>query len=83
MLSRYTYVESKLNDKAVSELSIEERIQLNAYRRAWYVLWLFVGTVTILIWAAVVCFVVQKGHSPTSKPYDNIVLNSNGGEGTD
>uniref|UniRef100_A0A915E0S9 Uncharacterized protein n=1 Tax=Ditylenchus dipsaci TaxID=166011 RepID=A0A915E0S9_9BILA len=35
MLSRYTLVESKINDQAVSELSMEERIQLNAYRRAW------------------------------------------------
>lgn len=28
MLSRYTLVESKLNDKAVSELTAEERIQV-------------------------------------------------------
>ena len=63
----------------MSELSVEERIQLNAYRRAWYVLWVFVGAVTLLIWLGVVCFVMQKGHSPTSKPYDNIVLNT--GEG--
>lgn len=29
MLSRYTLVESKLNEKTVSELLIEERIQVN------------------------------------------------------
>ncbi|KAI1712156.1 carboxylesterase family domain-containing protein [Ditylenchus destructor] len=75
MLSKYTMLESKSNDKDVSELTMEERIQLNAYRRAWYVLWLFVGIVALLIWLLIICFVCHKGHSPTSKTYDNIIVN--------
>ena len=75
MLARYTVAETKSNAEQASELTVEERLQLNAYRRAWYVLWLFVGAAALLVWLLICCFVVQKGRSPTSKPYDNIVVN--------
>ncbi|CAD5228856.1 unnamed protein product [Bursaphelenchus okinawaensis] len=75
MLAKYTLSESPLSDEEVSELTVEERKQLNAYRRAWWGLWVFVIAVAVIIWVAIICFVVKKGKSPTSKPYDNIVVN--------
>lgn len=75
MLAKYTVAEAKSSADQVSELTAEERLQLNAYKRAWLVLWLFIGCVVILVWVLVICFVVHKGRSPTSKPYDNIVVN--------
>lgn len=58
-----------------AELTNEERVQLAAYRRSWYALWVLVGVLALVIWSIVIYFVVKKGRSPRSKPYDNIVVN--------
>ncbi|KAI6244222.1 Hydrolase [Aphelenchoides fujianensis] len=75
MLSQYTLADSPLSKEEVSDLTAEERLQLSAYRRAWTALWLFVIFVALFIWTFICCFVFQKGRSPTSKPFDNLVLN--------
>uniref|UniRef100_A0A914BVG4 Carboxylesterase type B domain-containing protein n=1 Tax=Acrobeloides nanus TaxID=290746 RepID=A0A914BVG4_9BILA len=75
MFTKYMLTERKPEDEVVSELTLEERIQLNAYRRAWWALWLLVVAIGVLIWGCVICFVFHKRHSPTAKTYDNIVVN--------
>uniref|UniRef100_A0A914Y6W7 Carboxylesterase type B domain-containing protein n=1 Tax=Panagrolaimus superbus TaxID=310955 RepID=A0A914Y6W7_9BILA len=75
MLSRYTVVEHFDSEETLTELSAEERIQLNAYRRAWYALWVLIIAIGILIWLCVICIVCQKGGRVIAKPYDNIVIN--------
>ena len=49
-------------------------LQLSAYRRAWWALWLLVAVLAIVIWGIVIYAVVSKGSSPRNKPYDNIVI---------
>jgi hypothetical protein len=79
-LARYTnrvdgeYEMSDDEDRAA--LNAEERLQLDAYKRAWYTLWLLVGTLAVVIWIVVLCLVVRKCRSPRAKPYDNIVVSS-------
>ncbi|KAI6210836.1 Hydrolase [Aphelenchoides besseyi] len=74
MLAKYSLSESPLTEEEVSELTAEERLQLSAYKRGWTVLWLFVAATAILIWSLIICCVFHKSRSPTSKPYENIVL---------
>ncbi|KJH40963.1 Carboxylesterase [Dictyocaulus viviparus] len=57
-----------------ADLTNEERVQLSAYRRAWWALWLLVAVLAIIIWGIVIYAVVSKGSKPRSKPYDNIVI---------
>ncbi|VDL70649.1 unnamed protein product [Nippostrongylus brasiliensis] len=57
-----------------ADLTNEERVQLSAYRRAWWALWLLVAVLAIVIWGIVIYAVVSKGTSPRNKPYDNIVI---------
>ncbi|MCP9262876.1 Acetylcholinesterase [Dirofilaria immitis] len=57
------------------ELTADERLQLAAYRRAWWALWLLVGMIAFVIWITVICVVVTRCHSPRAKPYNNIVVN--------
>ncbi|EJW80070.1 hypothetical protein WUBG_09021 [Wuchereria bancrofti] len=57
------------------ELTADERLQLAAYRRAWWALWLLVGMIALVIWISVICVVVTRCHSPRAKPYNNIVVN--------
>uniref|UniRef100_A0A0N5AKE3 COesterase domain-containing protein n=1 Tax=Syphacia muris TaxID=451379 RepID=A0A0N5AKE3_9BILA len=61
--------------KEVDELSSEERIQLAAYRRAWWALWILVALIGLIIWVCIIFIVVKKCRSPRAKPYDNIVFN--------
>ncbi|VDK69598.1 unnamed protein product [Litomosoides sigmodontis] len=57
------------------ELSADERLQLAAYRRAWWALWLLVGMIALVIWISVICVVATRCHSPRAKPYNNIIVN--------
>uniref|UniRef100_A0A1I7XH09 COesterase domain-containing protein n=1 Tax=Heterorhabditis bacteriophora TaxID=37862 RepID=A0A1I7XH09_HETBA len=57
-----------------ADLTNEERVQLGAYRRAWWALWLLVAVLAVLIWSIVIYAVVTRGTSPRNKPYDNIVV---------
>uniref|UniRef100_A0A0N5DCK8 COesterase domain-containing protein n=1 Tax=Thelazia callipaeda TaxID=103827 RepID=A0A0N5DCK8_THECL len=57
------------------ELTDEERLQLSAYRRAWWALWLLVAMIAFVIWISVICIVVTRCRSPRAKPYNNIVVN--------
>lgn len=75
MLARYTLVEHYDNEETVTELTAEERIQLNAYRRAWYTLWILVVGIGILLWVCIICIACNKGGRVIAKPYDNIVIN--------
>ncbi|ETN74370.1 Carboxylesterase [Necator americanus] len=74
LISRHV---SAIGDTVVdpdADLSNEERVQLSAYRRAWWALWLLVAVLAIVIWGIVIYAVVSKGSSPRNKPYDNIVI---------
>ncbi|CAB3399435.1 unnamed protein product [Caenorhabditis bovis] len=59
-----------------ADLTNEERVQLSAYRRSWYALWVLVIILSILIWAFVAYCTYQKSQSGRSKPYDNILLSN-------
>ncbi|KAK0404310.1 hypothetical protein QR680_017390 [Steinernema hermaphroditum] len=75
MLSEYSLIEkSLLKDHSVS-LSSEDRIQLNAYRRAWYALWLLVAIIGALVWITICYLVINKSQRFSTKPYDNIIVN--------
>ncbi|CEF69982.1 Carboxylesterase, type B domain-containing protein [Strongyloides ratti] len=77
MLAEYVKKESKVVDEPLTALNIEERIQLNAYRRAWVALWVFVIVVALLIWLCIICIFFNKSRHGifTSRPYDNIIIN--------
>ncbi|KHN74908.1 Acetylcholinesterase [Toxocara canis] len=74
LLEEYT-IREKGTPKNIDELTNEERLQLSAYRRAWWALWLLVAAIALVIWLSVICIVVTRCHSPRAKPYDNIVVN--------
>ncbi|VDD91487.1 unnamed protein product, partial [Enterobius vermicularis] len=61
--------------KETEDLSSEERLQLAAYRRAWWALWVLVALIGLSIWGCIIFIVVKKCRSPRAKPYDNIVFN--------
>uniref|UniRef100_A0AC35TNQ4 COesterase domain-containing protein n=1 Tax=Rhabditophanes sp. KR3021 TaxID=114890 RepID=A0AC35TNQ4_9BILA len=76
LLSNYIVNVPILTDDHSSALSNEERIQLNAYRRAWLALWVLVIAIGALLWTWIVCLVIQKRRpSSSSRPYDNIIIN--------
>uniref|UniRef100_A0A183CF31 COesterase domain-containing protein n=1 Tax=Globodera pallida TaxID=36090 RepID=A0A183CF31_GLOPA len=78
MLSKYQLADAsgRANEQAVNELTYEERVQLRAYKRAWYALWAFVFAIAVLIWLIIVCAVCHwsRRHNGRSA-YDNIVVN--------
>ncbi|KAL3122269.1 hypothetical protein niasHT_000100 [Heterodera trifolii] len=78
MLSKYQMADpsGRANEQAVNELTYEERVQLRAYKRAWYALWAFVFAIALLIWLLIVCAVCHwsRRHNGRSA-YDNIVVN--------
>ncbi|VDM22432.1 unnamed protein product [Wuchereria bancrofti] len=57
------------------ELTADGRLQLAAYRHAWWALWPLVGMIALVIWISVICMVVTRCHSPRAKQYNNIVVN--------
>uniref|UniRef100_A0A0K0DD19 COesterase domain-containing protein n=1 Tax=Angiostrongylus cantonensis TaxID=6313 RepID=A0A0K0DD19_ANGCA len=80
---KFWNVEAELISRHVSERDItdpdadltnEERVQLSAYRRAWWALWLLVAVLAIITWGIVIYAVISKGNKPSNKPYDNIVI---------
>uniref|UniRef100_A0A7E4V895 COesterase domain-containing protein n=1 Tax=Panagrellus redivivus TaxID=6233 RepID=A0A7E4V895_PANRE len=75
MLSRYVPASEDTVEQIETALSTEERIQLNAYRRAWYALWILVISLGFLIWLALICVVFHRCERTMAKPYDNIVIN--------
>lgn len=58
-------------------LTDDERVQLAAYKRAWWALWILVAAVAFVLWTIIICMVAQKCISAKSKPYKNIIV-SNG-----
>ncbi|VDO89698.1 unnamed protein product, partial [Heligmosomoides polygyrus] len=74
MISRHVAGDGETVADPDADLSNEERVQLSAYRRAWWALWLLVAVLAIVIWGIVIYAVVSKGSSPRNKPYDNIVI---------
>ncbi|CAJ0565826.1 unnamed protein product, partial [Mesorhabditis spiculigera] len=57
-----------------ADLTNEERVQLGAYRRAWWALWVLVIILAVVIWGIVAYCILRKQCSVRSKPYDNIVV---------
>ncbi|KAK6045130.1 hypothetical protein COOONC_17366 [Cooperia oncophora] len=74
LISRHATSEGEVPVDPDADLTNEERVQLSAYRRAWWALWLLVAVLAIVIWGIVIYVVVSKGSSPRNKPYDNIVI---------
>ncbi|CAK5119114.1 unnamed protein product [Meloidogyne enterolobii] len=76
MLSKYQLADavSRANEQAASELTWEERMQLRAYKRAWYALWVFVFAIAVIIWLIIVCAVCHWSRTHSDKAYDNIVI---------
>ncbi|KAF8386765.1 hypothetical protein PRIPAC_75907 [Pristionchus pacificus] len=64
----------RLTIDPASELTNEERVELSAYRRAWWALWVLVGVLAFLLWSFVIYIALKKSRAPRSKPYDNIVV---------
>lgn len=58
-------------------LTDEERLQLNAYKRAWWALWLLVAAIALLLWTIVICMVARKCMTTRSKPYHTPIIVSN------
>lgn len=74
MISKYVAKDGEVNVDPDADLTNEERVQLSAYRRSWYALWVLVCILTTLIWATVAYFAFRKSKSTRSRPYDNILL---------
>ncbi|KIH60158.1 hypothetical protein ANCDUO_09594 [Ancylostoma duodenale] len=74
LISRHVAAEGDPAADPDADLSNEERVQLSAYRRAWWALWLLVAMLAIVVWGIVIYAVASKGTSPRNKPYDNIVI---------
>ncbi|PAV78564.1 hypothetical protein WR25_09582 [Diploscapter pachys] len=74
MMSKFIPKDSGTVVDPASELTNEERVQLSAYRRAWWALWLLVAALAIIIWSIVIYLVFKKGTSPRAQPYDNILI---------
>ncbi|KAK6030425.1 Carboxylesterase [Ostertagia ostertagi] len=74
LISRHAAHEGEVPVDPDADLTNEERVQLSAYRRAWWALWLLVAVLAIVVWGIVIYAVVSKGSSPRNKPYDNIVI---------
>ncbi|RCN43918.1 hypothetical protein ANCCAN_10119 [Ancylostoma caninum] len=74
LISRHVAADGDAGADPDADLSNEERVQLSAYRRAWWALWLLVAMLAIVVWGIVIYAVVSKGTSPRNKPYDNIVI---------
>ncbi|TKR80858.1 hypothetical protein L596_014850 [Steinernema carpocapsae] len=75
MLSEYSLIEKSMLKELSASLSSEDRIQLNAYRRAWYALWLLVAIIGALVWITICYLVINKSQRFSTKPYDNIIVN--------
>ncbi|VDM59419.1 unnamed protein product [Angiostrongylus costaricensis] len=73
LISRHVSERDVITDPDVG-LTNEERVQLSAYRRAWWALWLLVAVLAIITWGIVIYAVISKGNKPSNKPYDNIVI---------
>lgn len=73
-LEKFALREKKGSPALSEELTAEERLQLSAYRRAWWALWLLVAMIALVIWISVICIVVTRCRSPRAKPYNNIVV---------
>lgn len=61
-------------DHRPSALTEEERIQLAAYKKAWWALWILVAAIAVVLWTIVICLVAQKCLSARSGPYKNIIV---------
>ncbi|EYC43362.1 hypothetical protein Y032_0496g2483 [Ancylostoma ceylanicum] len=68
------YIDSALHYITSFSRKYTGYLQLSAYRRAWWALWLLVAMLAIVVWGIVIYAVVSKGTSPRNKPYDNIVI---------
>uniref|UniRef100_A0A915JX95 Carboxylesterase type B domain-containing protein n=1 Tax=Romanomermis culicivorax TaxID=13658 RepID=A0A915JX95_ROMCU len=62
------------DNRTAAPLSDDERIQLAAYKRAWWALWILVAAVAFVLWIIVICMVAQKCISAKSRPYKNIIV---------
>lgn len=71
------YVNLAQEDGSLKPLDDEERIQMNAYRRAWYALWILVAAIGLLLWTIIICLVARKCINERSKPYNNIIVTNN------
>ncbi|KRX80648.1 Acetylcholinesterase [Trichinella nativa] len=52
----------------------EEQLQLAAFRRAWWALWVLVAAIAFLLWIIIICLVTQKCLDVRSRHYKNIIV---------
>lgn len=74
LITRYVSKDSETDLDPDADLTNEERVQLSAYRRSWYALWVLVIILSLLIWAFVGYCAYYKSKSPRNRPYDNILI---------
>ncbi|CDW54715.1 carboxylesterase family protein [Trichuris trichiura] len=55
-------------------LNVDEQLQLAAFRRAWWALWVLVAGIAVFLWIVIVCLVTQKCLDFRSRHYKNIIV---------
>ncbi|VDP07195.1 unnamed protein product [Soboliphyme baturini] len=56
------------------ELTEDERLQLAAFKRAWWALWVLVAGIAFLLWTIIICIIAQKCLDAHSKHYKNVIV---------
>ncbi|CAI4233294.1 unnamed protein product [Auanema sp. JU1783] len=74
LISKYVPKDMEAAVDPDAELSNEERVQLSAYRRAWWALWILVVFLAIIIWGIIIYCIIKNGSTSSNNKYDNIVL---------
>jgi len=74
--SLFDYVSMNSSESSFcAPLSVEERQQLEAFRKAWWALWILVGTIAFVLWTVVVCILTKRWiNAQNPRPYTNIVV---------
>ncbi|CAP25619.1 Protein CBG05033 [Caenorhabditis briggsae] len=74
LITRYVSKDSETDLDPDADLTNEERVQLSAYRRSWFALWVLVIIISVIIWGFVIYCVCYASRSPRNRPYDNILI---------
>ncbi|CAI5454495.1 unnamed protein product [Caenorhabditis angaria] len=74
LISKYIAIDAETAVNPDADLTNEERVQLSAYRRSWYALWVIVIVLSLILWSFVGYCTYHKSKSARNKPYDNILL---------
>lgn len=74
LITKYVAKDSELDLDPDADLTNEERVQLSAYRRSWYALWVLVIILSLIVWSFVGYWAYRKSKSARNRPYDNILI---------